>query len=55
VLFEILYRRSILHSNFDQLIAKCPKCGDKADRKISVTTFKLKGNGWYKKDYGDKK
>lgn len=32
-------------------IAPCPKCGDTADRVISLTSFSLKGGGWYKDGY----
>jgi putative FmdB family regulatory protein len=32
-------------------IAPCPKCGDTADRMISMTSFALKGGGWYKDGY----
>jgi putative FmdB family regulatory protein len=33
-------------------IAPCPKCGGTADRIISITSFSLKGSGWYKDGYG---
>lgn len=29
---------------------KCPVCGTKAERRISLTSFVLKGSGWYSKD-----
>ncbi|MBN1282315.1 MAG: zinc ribbon domain-containing protein [Proteobacteria bacterium] len=32
-------------------IAPCPRCGDTADRIISMTAFTLKGEGWYKDGY----
>ncbi len=32
-------------------IAPCPKCGATADRIISLTSFSLKGGGWYKDGY----
>lgn len=32
-------------------IAPCPKCGATADRTISLTSFTLKGGGWYKDGY----
>jgi len=32
-------------------IAPCPKCGSTADRMISMTSFTLKGGGWYKDGY----
>lgn len=30
----------------------CPKCGNRAKRLISHTSFILKGSGWYVTDYG---
>ncbi len=37
-------------------LRKCEKCGRlKAKRKISHTSFVLKGSGWYVTDYGGKK
>jgi putative FmdB family regulatory protein len=30
---------------------KCTKCGSNAERIISLTSFHLKGTGWYKTDY----
>lgn len=33
---------------------KCPKCGTRARRQISSTSFILKGSGWYKNDYASK-
>ncbi len=36
-------------------IAPCPKCGSTADRIISMTSFSLKGSGWYKDGYGSGK
>lgn len=29
----------------------CPKCNRMAKRKISLTSFELKGSGWYKDGY----
>ena len=34
---------------------KCPVCGNKAERIISLGSFHLKGSGWYKDGYGDKR
>jgi len=28
----------------------CPKCGKQMTRKISVSTFVLKGGGWYRNE-----
>ena len=32
----------------------CSNCGNKAKKIISLSTFKLKGTGWYVTDYKDK-
>ena len=40
----------------DPPITLCPSCGSlEAKRKVSVSAFHLKGGGWYKDGYGDKK
>ena len=40
----------------DPPIELCPCCGSlEAKRKVSVSAFHLKGGGWYKDGYGDKK
>ena len=31
---------------------KCPDCGNKAERILSLGSFHLKGSGWYKDGYG---
>src|SRR5271154_3968623 len=33
---------------------KCPKCGGKAERTITSSSFQFKGSGWYATDYGGK-
>ncbi|ADR18871.1 FmdB family zinc ribbon protein [Calditerrivibrio nitroreducens] len=33
---------------------KCVKCGSSAERIMSLTSFQLKGSGWYKTDYANK-
>ena len=43
----------------DAPLTECPKCKEqgietKVERQISTTSFSLKGNGWYKTDYGSK-
>ena len=39
----------------DSPVRKCPSCGRlKARRRISRTSFVLKGNGWYATDYASK-
>lgn len=36
----------------DKPIRKCPACGkNKAEKKISLAGFQLKGTGWYKDGY----
>ena len=43
----------IIHGMLDVLVRKCPACGRlKLRRKISRSTFHLKGKGWYVTDYG---
>ena len=34
---------------------KCPVCDNKAERILSLGSFHLKGGGWYKDGYGDKR
>jgi putative FmdB family regulatory protein len=38
----------------DPPVDKCHKCGGKASRLISQSSFILKGSGWYVTDYGRK-
>jgi len=47
--FEIMQKVS------ETPVAPCPKCGDTADRIISMTSFSLKGAGWYKDGYSKEK
>ena len=37
--------------NSNSKSASCDHCGNKAKRIISLSTFKLKGTGWYVTDY----
>ncbi len=39
----------------DKPLEKCEKCGARAKRLISNTSFQLKGSGWYVTDYAGKK
>ena len=32
----------------------CPECGAQAERKLSLSSFQLKGGGWYVTDYANK-
>ncbi|MBI5640295.1 MAG: zinc ribbon domain-containing protein [Nitrospirae bacterium] len=36
-------------------LTKCPDCGGKMKKKISNTSFVLKGTGWYATDYASDK
>ena len=35
----------------DEPLQQCPSCKGKLRRLISLTSFQLKGNGWYATDY----
>lgn len=40
----------------DELLVKCPECGEDSLKKlVSAAAFHLKGSGWYKTDFADKK
>jgi putative FmdB family regulatory protein len=40
----------------DSPVRKCPNCGKrKVERLVSLSSFHLKGSGWYVTDYGGKK
>lgn len=39
----------------DRPLKKCPSCGGRMEKKISRTSFQLKGSGWYKDGYGSPK
>jgi len=39
---------------YDDLSPKCEKCGKETERLISLGTFRLKGDGWYKDGYAKK-
>lgn len=38
----------------DEPIRECEKCGGKVEKKISQSSFALKGTGWYITDYARK-
>lgn len=45
----------LLETTYDESKEKtCVKCGAAAERIISLTSFQLKGSGWYKTDYVSK-
>lgn len=35
-------------------LTKCPECGGKTKKLMSMNTFHLKGSGWYVTDYANK-
>jgi len=35
----------------DAPLEKCPECGGEVAKKMSMTSFSLKGTGWYATDY----
>lgn len=35
-------------------LAVCPDCGGKTEKKLSRTSFQLKGSGWYADGYSSK-
>ena len=39
----------------DPPLRKCPHCGAKVKKLMSMNTFHLKGSGWYVTDYAGKK
>ncbi|MDM8565631.1 zinc ribbon domain-containing protein [Candidatus Halobeggiatoa sp. HSG11] len=40
----------------DEPLVKCPDCGEDSLKKlVSAAAFHLKGSGWYKTDFADKK
>ena len=38
----------------DARLKKCPTCRSKVKKLIALTSFKLKGSGWYATDYKEK-
>lgn len=42
----------LLEVSYNNVSGKtCVKCGSQAERIISLSSFQLKGSGWYKTDY----
>ena len=35
----------------DEPVSACPKCGGSVEKLISMTSFSLKGSGWYSEGY----
>jgi len=44
----------IMQKITERAAASCPSCGGAMKKKISNTSFVLKGSGWYMTDYADK-
>ena len=38
----------------DRPLTKCPQCGGKLSKLMSMNSFQLKGGGWYVTDYARK-
>jgi predicted nucleic acid-binding Zn ribbon protein len=38
----------------DRPLTKCPQCGGKLSKLMSMNSFQLKGGGWYVTDYAKK-
>src|SRR4030095_1704189 len=43
-----------IHKFSDPPLKKCPHCGGKVEKKVSLSSFQLKGTGWYATDYAKK-
>ncbi len=41
----------IIQKFSDPPLAICPACGGKLEKKLSLSSFQLKGGGWYKEGY----
>ena len=46
--FELMQKIS------DPPAKKCPSCGGGVEKKLSLSSFQLKGSGWYATDYAKK-
>lgn len=47
--------QEVLRKFSDPPLKKCPACGGKLTKKITSTSFQLKGGGWYKDGYASAK
>jgi putative FmdB family regulatory protein len=45
----------IMQKFSDAPLKKCPACGGRMAKLMSMNSFKLKGSGWYVTDYAGKK
>lgn len=41
----------IIQKFSDSPLTICPACGGKLEKKLSLSSFQLKGGGWYKEGY----
>ncbi|HQP30314.1 MAG TPA: zinc ribbon domain-containing protein [Deltaproteobacteria bacterium] len=46
--FEVMQKFS------DSPVKDCPKCSGQVKKRVSATSFQLKGSGWYLTDYAKK-
>ena len=53
--FKCEYQVELLQKMNDNHKVQCPQCTSYINKIISLSNFKLKGNGWYKTDYKKKK
>ncbi len=44
----------LIQKILDPPAKKCPSCGGKIEKKVSLSSFQLKGTGWYATDYAKK-
>ena len=44
----------LMRSITDNTAVNCPDCASECTKLVSVTSFQLKGSGWYKTDYCSK-
>ncbi len=44
----------VIQSFSDKPIRKCEQCGARVHKKVSQSSFHLKGSGWYVTDYSSK-
>jgi len=44
----------VIQSFSDKPIRKCEECGGRVKKKVSQSSFHLKGSGWYVTDYSSK-
>ena len=48
------YELEIIHKVSEKITEICPSCHFKLKKKPSLTSFQLKGGGWYKDSYNKK-